>query len=129
MTNVVLLPNVHTIEQNIFCGCKSLTTIDMTFSVKFLGINAFDECDSIETDHLSKKYVLVENAFPDSAILIYGWYEVGPYILFRELFLKRRSSLKPDFGNNINVQTIQIFITQMVKDIFCHLLCFPISHK
>ena len=83
---------VKMILDDAFYGCESLVSIDLPPSLEEIGKYAFACCTSLEKVYISKSCKFEYDSFPSGVKLIYGWSEVGPYILLRELIKKKRAT-------------------------------------
>lgn len=124
LTSVNVPPSTHNIEKWAFDGCTSLGKIKIPPSVRVIEDKAFAYCTSLLTVGIRKGCLIEKTSFPETTNLSYGWYEVGPFVLLRELFMNKRATTQTlDEGNcNSELEIIQAFIINTNDDIFRYVL-------
>ena len=122
LTSIDIPPLLEIIEEYTFHLCSSLTSIHIPSSVKSVREYSFIGCSSLKKVHLSKSSVFHEASFPYTTKLIYGWNEVGPYILLRYLTKSNRATIHQRNDNDTDLSIIQKFIISTNDDIFRNVL-------
>jgi hypothetical protein len=71
LANVTIPSSVTSIREGAFSGCESLTNVSIPSSVTSIGENAFWGCRSLTSVILSRRTRVGEDAFPETARIIY----------------------------------------------------------
>ena len=131
LTTIHLPPSIVSIGEWAFYGCSSLKSIDIPPSVEYIRKYAFSNCTSLEKVYISRNCKVDKTSFDQPIKLIYGWYEVSPYILLRELVNKKRATvcvLNEDDAV-LDLLVLQKFITITNGDIFRIVLEYLIKNE
>ena len=102
----------------------SLTSIFIPSSVTNIDEESVRHCPSLKKVYMSRNAYNEKSSFPTSVTFYdHGWYEVGPYNLFRDLIKKQRAYARPLNGDDdLNLRVIQKFLTNSNDDIFRNVL-------
>jgi hypothetical protein len=72
LTSVNIPSSITSIERSVFYGCGSLTSITIPLTVTYIDELAFYRCYSLTSVIISRKTRIADNAFPETARIIYS---------------------------------------------------------